>query len=87
MSTIYYTALTHSLSLTTLEHLPRSLICVGETGVIEWIEKDVSPDEVEGMIERRKAGSAELVRIEQGGLVPGLIDTHTVGQAAQSHNE
>lgn len=78
MSTIYYTALSHSLSLTELEHLHRALLCVNEAGIIEWIEKSVSPEEVDSEIEKHGAVGVQVVRIENGGLVPGLIDTHTV---------
>lgn len=78
--TVYHTAYTHSLSLTELEHVPKALICVGGNGVIEWIEKDVSGDGVEGILADHglRIGEVEMVDIAEGGLVPGLIDTHTV---------
>lgn len=79
MSTIYYSAFTHSLSLTELEHTSRSLLCVGETGIIEWIEKEVAASEVDKVVKEHGGEKATLVRIDEGGLVPGLIDTHTVG--------
>lgn len=78
MSTVYYTALTHSVSLDRLEHLPRALFCVDESGIIEWIEKDVAPDSVERLLATHGAADVDVVRIDEGGLVPGLIDTHTV---------
>ena len=78
MSTVYYTALTHSLSLTELEHLPRALISVNEAGIIEWVEKDVAPEEVDQVLKEHGAEGASLVRVSEGGLVPGLVDTHTV---------
>lgn len=78
MSTIYHTALTHSLSLTELEHLPQALLCVNECGIIEWIEKDVDTEKVDEVLKKYGAEGVEVVRIDDGGLVPGLIDTHTV---------
>ena len=78
MSTIYYTALTHSLSLTELEHLPRALLSVNEAGIIEWIERDVTPEAVDEVLKDHNTRDAKVVRIDEGGLVPGLIDTHTV---------
>lgn len=78
MSTIYYTALTHSLSLTELEHLPRALLCVNEAGIIEWMERDVTSEAVDRVLKEHGAEGASLVRVSEGGLVPGLVDTHTV---------
>jgi hypothetical protein len=80
--TIYHTAFTHSLSLTQLEHASRALVCVGPTGIIEWIEKDVQAEQIDKSLADHQVqlgqDGAELVTISQGGLVPGLIDTHTV---------
>jgi guanine deaminase len=78
--TVYYTAYTHSVSLTELEHVPTALICVGETGIIEWTEKDISADGIEGVLADHglRIGDVEVVTIGEGGLVPGLVDTHTV---------
>lgn len=78
MSTVYYTALTHSVTLTQLEHLPRALLCVNQAGIIEWIEKDVQADEVERVLAEHGAEGVNVVRTDGGGLVPGLVDTHTV---------
>lgn len=80
--TIYHTAFTHSLSLTQLEHASRALVCVGPTGIIEWIEKDVQAEQIDKVLAdhevQLRQDEAELVTISEGGLVPGLIDTHTV---------
>jgi cytosine/adenosine deaminase-related metal-dependent hydrolase len=78
--TVYHASFTHSLSLTRLEHASRALICVGPTGIIEWIEKYVGKDRVEEVLAGHGLGKegVELVIVEEGGLVPGLIDTHTV---------
>jgi hypothetical protein len=78
--TIYNTSYTHSISLTELEHVPKALICVGETGIIEWIEKDVAEERVERVLADHglRIGDVEVVKIDEGGIVPGLIDTHTV---------
>jgi len=78
--TIYHTSYTHSISLTKLEHVPKALICVGKTGIIEWIEKDIAEDGLERVLADHglRIGDVEVVRIEEGGIVPGLIDTHTV---------
>ena len=84
MSIIYYTALTHSLSLTELEHLPRALICVNKAGIIEWIEKDVASGRLHQVLEGHGAKGTEVIRIDEGGLVPGLVDTHTVSPLDKS---
>ena len=78
--TVYHTAYTHSISLTELEHVPKALICVDKAGVIEWIEKEVGGDGVEGALADHglRIDDVEMVDIAEGGLVPGLIDTHTV---------
>jgi hypothetical protein len=78
--TIYHTSYTHSISLTELGHVPKALICVGETGIIEWIEKDVADEGVERVLAAHglRIGDVEVVKIDEGGIVPGLIDTHTV---------
>jgi guanine deaminase len=78
--TIYHTSYTHSISLTELEHVSKALICVGETGIIEWIEKDTADEEVERVLadHELRIGDVEVVKINEGGIVPGLIDTHTV---------
>jgi cytosine/adenosine deaminase-related metal-dependent hydrolase len=75
---VYQTAFTHSVSLTELEHVPRALICVDSTGVIEWIEKDIGDEEVDKVLADHGMTDVEVIKIDQGGLVPGLIDTHTV---------
>lgn len=83
--TIYHTAFTHSISLTQLEHASRALVCVGPTGIIEWIEKDVQAEQINKVLADHEVqlgqDGAELVTIPEGGLVPGLIDTHTVSMA------
>ncbi len=38
--TLYSTPLVHSVSRDELEILPRALVCVDSSGIIEWIEKD-----------------------------------------------
>lgn len=78
--TVYQTAYTHSISLTELEHVSSSLICVGETGIIEWIEKDTREEDIERVSADHglQVGDIEVVKITEGGIVPGLIDTHTV---------
>jgi len=78
--TIYHTSYTHSISLKELEHVPKALICVGETGITEWIEKDIGNEEVERILADHglRIGDVEVVKIDEGGIVPGLIDTHTV---------
>jgi hypothetical protein len=83
--TLYHTPLTHSISLTELVHLPRALICVspGPVGIIEWIEEDVEPSMLEQVASGHGViladGDVEVVEIrEGGGIVPGLVDTHTV---------
>jgi guanine deaminase len=83
--TIYHTSYTHSISLTELEHVPKALICVGETGIIEWIEKDIADDGVERVLADHglRIGDVEVIKIDEGGIVPGLIDTHTVRRASK----
>jgi guanine deaminase len=83
--TIYHTSYTHSISLTELEHVPKALICLGETGIIEWIEKDVAEEGVERVLADRglRIEDVEVVKIDEGGIVPGLIDTHTVRLASK----
>lgn len=83
--TVYHTAYTHSISLTELEHVSKALICVGSTGVIEWIEKDISDEDVQRVLADRglRIEEIEVVKIDEGGLVPGLIDTHTVSLCLQ----
>jgi len=78
--TVYHTAYTHSISLTELEHVSKALICVADTGTIEWIEKDVDAQGVEGVLADHglRIDDVGMVDIAEGGLVPGLIDTHTV---------
>lgn len=89
--TIYHTAFTHSLSLTELEHATRALICVGATGIIDWIERNVRADQVEKVLAdhgvQLEQDGAELVTIEEGGLVPGLIDTHTVSSEENGRSD
>ena len=78
--TVYHTSYTHSVSLTELEHVSQALICVGKTGLIEWIEKDIGDKDVERALADHglRIGEIEVVKIDEGGIVPGLIDTHTV---------
>jgi guanine deaminase len=78
--TVYYTAFTHSISLTELEHISKALICVGETGIIAWIEKDVSERDIDRVLADHglRIEDVEVIKIDEGGIVPGLIDTHTV---------
>jgi len=78
--TVYHTSYTHSISLTELEHVSKAFICVGETGIIEWIEKDIAIEDVERVLADHglRTGDVEVVKIDDGGIVPGLIDTHTV---------
>ena len=76
----YHTSYTHSISLTELEHVSKALISVGETGIIEWIEKDIATEDVERVLADHglRICDVEVVEIDVGGIVPGLIDTHTV---------
>lgn len=84
--TLYHTPLTHSLSPTHLQHLPRALLCVSPNGIIEWLEEDVDPTTIQDVALQHGVelggGEAEVVvvvvEIGEGGLVPGLVDTHTV---------
>jgi N-acetylglucosamine-6-phosphate deacetylase len=51
---------------------------VDSTGVIEWVEKDIGDEEVDRVLADHDLTDVEVIKINQGGLVPGLIDTHTV---------
>ena len=81
--TLFLGPIVHSLSLTELEFLSSALLCVGQGGMIEWVEKDVVPS-----LLQEKAGEhgvllggvdVEVVELGEGEfLCPGMVDTHTV---------
>lgn len=94
--TLYSTPLAHSVSRDELEILPRALVCVDSSGIIEWIEKDCPGGSVQEAALRHgvvlgdesagpggSSGGVDIVDVPDGEFIaPGLIDTHTVGPQA-----
>jgi hypothetical protein len=85
MATLYYGSFVHSLSLDRLEYNVDSLIHVSPTGHIDWIERQVQPDQLQQVASKHGVAltdtSSALTFIELGQdefICPGLIDTHTV---------
>ncbi|KAH7380137.1 hypothetical protein BKA66DRAFT_465818 [Pyrenochaeta sp. MPI-SDFR-AT-0127] len=76
--TIYLGPFVHSTSLAELEICERGAIGVEETGVISFVERDVSPDGIEELKSRKEGWEeARIVSIEGNGFFfPGFIDTH-----------
>jgi hypothetical protein len=78
--TVYLGSYVHSVSLDQLEHVEHAIICVGETGVIEWIEH-AGAEDLPAVSVRRGLVLDDIEVLELGPdefLSPGFIDTHTV---------
>lgn len=73
---IYLGAFVHSTSLTQLEICPQAAIGVDETGVIAFVEKNISNiDEIKS--QKPEWTSAQIIKIpDTGFFFPGFIDTH-----------
>ncbi|KAK4701263.1 guanine deaminase, partial [Phenoliferia sp. Uapishka_3] len=75
---VFYGSLIHSLTLTNLEVLPSALLGINQAGIIAFLDKSISPDQVEATIKSHGWEGAELVRLKRGEfLCPGFVDTHT----------
>lgn len=80
--TIYIGSYVHSLQLTQLEHVERAILCVGEKGIIEWIE-NIASEELQDLLAKYglEPDNVEVVELSPDEfLCPGLIDTHTVSR-------
>ncbi|KAF2191241.1 guanine deaminase [Zopfia rhizophila CBS 207.26] len=74
--TIYLGPFVHSFSLTNLEICGKGVIGVDEKGVIRFVERDSSLEDVHSKHDEWK--EAEIVKTQDNGFFfPGFIDTHT----------
>lgn len=84
ISKVYYGAIIQSRSLTELDAWPRALLAIDASGVIAWIETDVSSSEVRDVAGRHgwdigDSSTVEFIEGKKGEwIMPGLVDTHTV---------
>ena len=70
----FHGTLVHALSLTDTEYLHNALIGVDEAGVIAFVDKSVSADEVELRLNERGWEQAHVVRLAKGEfLMPGCV--------------
>ncbi|KAH8922072.1 Metallo-dependent hydrolase [Atractiella rhizophila] len=75
-----YGTFVHSVSLTELEFLQKTIIGVDSCGVIEFIERNVELEEVGKKVKGRGGvwNNADVLMLPRGDFVmPGLVDTHT----------
>jgi guanine deaminase len=76
---VFHGAVINPQTLRSYQALPRCLLAVSSTGVIEWIVEDVSSSMVEQVLEQKGCLDAEFYELKHGEfLVPGFVDTHTV---------
>lgn len=74
-NTIYLGAFAHCVALADLEICETGAIGVDEQGVIKFVEKEVSLED----IVKKHAGweNAKIVEVKDGFFFPGFVDTHT----------
>ena len=84
MPRLFYGALITPDALTQYRALPHALLCVADDGEIAWREDDVPAGALQDAL--AKYGlvlgdpGVDLVELQLGEfLVPGFVDTHTVG--------
>lgn len=75
---VFYGHVVHSVSLVEIEYLRNALLGVNDAGLIAFVEKDVEPDQVDGVLKKKGWQHVQVTRLAQGSfIIPGLIDTHT----------
>lgn len=78
-SSIFYGAIITPVTLETYSALPRALLSVDSSGVIDWVVEDVEPHELQNELARKGQIDSDVFEISEGEfLIPGFIDTHTV---------
>jgi len=82
-SCLYYGAVVSPTTPCLAKYLPHALIFVNN-GKIGWVEEMVKDEEeLSKVLESKGAKDTKLVRLQHGQfLMPGFIDTHTVGLQA-----
>ncbi|KAG8721369.1 hypothetical protein FRC09_007988 [Ceratobasidium sp. 395] len=82
MSTrLFHGSLISPVSIHEAQYLERALLAVSAEGIIEWVENDVDPTEIQDVALKHGLAlddSVEVHELKYGEwLMPGLIDTHT----------
>jgi guanine deaminase len=79
--TIYYGSVINPESLTSYKALPNCLLSVGPSGNIDWIIEDVPEHLLQGTMAQMGCIDVDITVLQTGEfLIPGFIDTHTVGR-------
>lgn len=86
--TVYYGAMVTPEDLSSYTALPRALLAVDPNGLISWMEPDVEPAHVQGILkskaqEKDRVPGREidhiLIELDSSAFIlPGFVDTHTV---------
>ncbi|KAF9532229.1 hypothetical protein CPB83DRAFT_847468 [Crepidotus variabilis] len=75
---IFYGAVVTPVSVDNYAALPRALLCVNSSGLIEWVVDDVEPHRLQDELASKGLVDVEVVDLKDGEfLMPGFIDTHT----------
>ena len=78
-STIFYGAVINPESLTSYKALPRCLLAVGTSGIIDWLVEDVPEHALQETLASKGCIDVVVTEIRSGEfLIPGFVDTHTV---------
>lgn len=80
--TIFYGAVVMSVDAKTWKTMPRCLLAVGSTGNIDWLIEHVDNAKLaEALKQIGLPQHADVVKLQEGEfIIPGFIDTHTVGR-------
>ena len=77
--TVFYGAVINPQSLRSYQALPRCLLAVSASGVIEWIVDDVEESMIQQALAHKGCIDSEVVPLKYGEFImPGFVDTHTV---------
>ncbi|EGR46416.1 guanine deaminase-like protein [Trichoderma reesei QM6a] len=69
--------LIHSLSPTSLQVLPNSLITISSTGTILSLQPNISPSDIPAILAQQNIQNIPLLTLSHGQfLIPGFVDTH-----------
>jgi guanine deaminase len=82
MSIVYYGSVVSPVSPKSFHAFRSCLLAVGPTGNIDWIVEDVADSMVQETMAAHGYIDVDVVCLTEGEFImPGLIDTHTVGRA------
>jgi cytosine/adenosine deaminase-related metal-dependent hydrolase len=79
---LFHGSIISPVSIHEAQYLERALLAVSSEGIIEWLEHDVDPTQLQDVALKHGMvldGSVDVHELKYGEwLMPGFVDTHTV---------